>query len=103
MRGRASPPTRAMMPLLCGSWDWSAADSIVIGRQLFTESYILEGDGAAGHRGVVAVPVTRKIGMGSTGIFIEGLRKRAIDVVPGIIRGRLAEAILKRAGIAIAR
>ncbi len=41
------------------------------------------------------VPVTRKLGMGSTGILFEALKSGAIDVYPDYT-GTLAEAILKR-------
>jgi osmoprotectant transport system permease protein len=42
-----------------------------------------------------SVPVTRKLGMGSTGILFEALKSGAIDVYPDYT-GTLAEAILKR-------
>src|SRR6202045_2152069 len=73
----------------------SAADSIVIGGKIFTESYILGEMAAQTIESSSHVPVVRKLGMGSTGILFEGLRSGAIDVYPDYT-GTLAEAILKR-------
>src|ERR1700692_2546768 len=72
-----------------------AADSIVIGGKIFTESYILGEMAAQTIESSSHVPVVRKLGMGSTGILFEGLRSGAIDVYPDYT-GTLAEAILKR-------
>jgi osmoprotectant transport system substrate-binding protein/osmoprotectant transport system permease protein len=73
----------------------SAADSIVIGGKIFTEGYILGEIAAQTIESSSPVPVTRKLGMGSTGILFEGLRSGAIDLYPDYT-GTLAEAILKR-------
>jgi osmoprotectant transport system permease protein len=73
----------------------SAADSIVIGGKIFTESYILGEIAAQSIESASHVPVTRKLGMGSTGILFEGLRSGAIDLYPDYT-GTLAEAILKK-------
>jgi osmoprotectant transport system permease protein len=73
----------------------SAADSIVIGGKIFTESYILGEIAAQSIESSSHVPVIRKLGMGSTGILFEGLKSGAIDVYPDYT-GTLAEAILKR-------
>ena len=73
----------------------SAADSIVIGGKIFTESYILGEMAAQTIESSSHVPVTRKLGMGSTGILFEGLRSGAIDLYPDYT-GTLAEAILKK-------
>src|ERR1700688_2511096 len=73
----------------------SAADSIVIGGKIFTEGYILGEIAAQTIESSSHVPVTRKLGMGSTGILFEGLRSGAIDLYPDYT-GTLAEAILKR-------
>src|SRR3984893_6633102 len=72
-----------------------AADSIVIGGKIFTEGYILGEMAAQTIESSSHVPVTRKLGMGSTGILFEGLKSGAIDVYPDYT-GTLAEAILKR-------
>src|SRR6202047_2563042 len=72
-----------------------AADSIVIGGKIFTESYILGEMAAQTIESSSQVPVTRKLGMGSTGILFEGLKSGAIDLYPDYT-GTLAEAILKR-------
>jgi osmoprotectant transport system permease protein len=72
-----------------------AADSIVIGGKIFTESYILGEMAAQTIESSSPVPVSRKLGMGSTGILFEGLRSGAIDLYPDYT-GTLAEAILKR-------
>src|SRR6202045_3409836 len=79
--------------LLCGAS--LAADGIVIGGKIFTESYILGEIAAQSIESSSSVPVTRKLGMGSTGILFEGLRSGAIDLYPDYT-GTLAEAILKR-------
>src|ERR1700736_2865772 len=72
-----------------------AADSIVIGGKIFTESHILGEMAAQTIESSSHVPVTRKLGMGSTGILFEGLKSGAIDLYPDYT-GTLAEAILKR-------
>src|ERR1700721_4579784 len=72
-----------------------AADGIVIGGKIFTEGYILGEIGAQAIEATSQVPVTRKLGMGSTGILFEALKSGAIDVYPDY-SGTLAEAILKR-------
>jgi len=72
-----------------------AADSIVIGSKIFTESYVLGEIAAQAIESSSRVPVNRKLGMGSTGILFEALKKGAIDVYPDYT-GTLAEAILKR-------
>src|SRR5580693_4724219 len=72
-----------------------AADGIVIGGKIFTEGYILGEIGAQAIEATSQVPVTRKLGMGSTGILFEALKSGAIDVYPDYT-GTLAEAILKR-------
>jgi osmoprotectant transport system permease protein len=72
-----------------------AADTIVIGGKIFTESYVLGEMAAQTIESSSHVPVTRKLGMGSTGILFEALKSGAIDVYPDYT-GTLAEAILKR-------
>src|SRR3979490_1209296 len=90
---RASTAAIACATLLSGMS--FAADSIVIGGKIFTESYILGEIGAQTIESSSHVPVVRQLGMGSTGILFEGLRSGAIDVYPDYT-GTLAEAILKR-------
>jgi osmoprotectant transport system permease protein len=72
-----------------------AADSIVVGSKIFTEGYVL-GELAAQtlEASRPAVPVVRKLGMGSTGILFQSLNSGAIDVYSDYT-GTLAEAILK--------
>jgi osmoprotectant transport system permease protein len=72
-----------------------AADSIVVGSKIFTEGYVL-GEIAAQtlEASRPAVPVIRKLGMGSTGILFTSLNSGAIDVYSDYT-GTLAEAILK--------
>src|ERR1700734_4437814 len=72
-----------------------AAATIVIGGKIFTESYVLGEMAAQTIEASSSVPVTRKLGMGSTGILFEALKSGAIDVYPDYT-GTLAEAILKR-------
>ena len=72
-----------------------AADGIVVGGKIFTEGYILGEVAAQTIERVSKVPVTRKLGMGSTGILFEALKSGAIDVYADY-SGTLAEAILKR-------
>ena len=73
----------------------SAAEAIVIGGKIFTESYVLGEMAAQTIEAASSVPVSRKLGMGSTGILFEALKSGAIDVYPDYT-GTLAEAILKR-------
>jgi len=73
----------------------AAADNIVVGSKIFTESYVLAEIAAQTLEGSSPpVPVVRKLGMGSTGILFESLNSGAIDVYPDYT-GTLAEAILK--------
>ncbi len=72
-----------------------AAEAIVIGGKIFTESYILGEIAAQSIAAQSAVPVELKLGMGSTGILFEALKSGAIDVYPDYT-GTLAEAILKQ-------
>ena len=73
-----------------------AADKpIVVGSKIFTEGYIL-GEVAAQtiEASSPPVPVTRKLGMGSTGILFQSLSSGAIDVYADYT-GTLTEAIIK--------
>src|ERR1700689_1909318 len=72
-----------------------AADRIVVGSKAFTEGYVLGEIAAQTVESVTKVPVTRKLGMGSTGIVFEALKSGAIDVYSDYT-GTLTEAILKR-------
>lgn len=72
-----------------------AADNIVVGGKIFTEGYLLGEIGAQTIEASSKVPVTRKLGMGSTGILFEALKSGAIDVYSDYT-GTLSEAILKR-------
>src|SRR5580704_10101966 len=72
-----------------------AAATIVIGGKIFTESYVLGEMAAQTIEAASSTPVTRKLGMGSTGILFEALKSGAIDVYSDYT-GTLAEAILKR-------
>jgi osmoprotectant transport system permease protein len=73
----------------------AAADSIVVGSKAFTEGYILGEIAAQTIEASSGRPVTRKLGMGSTGILFEALKSGAIDVYSDYT-GTLTEAILKR-------
>jgi osmoprotectant transport system permease protein len=75
--------------------DAAGHDGIVIGGKIFTESYVLGEIAAQTIEADSRVPVTRKLGMGSTGILFEALKSGAIDVYPDYT-GTLAEAILKK-------
>jgi osmoprotectant transport system permease protein len=84
--------------LVCGLTFGStarAADNIVVGSKIFTEGYVL-GEIAAQAIEASAPPVavTRKLGMGSTGILFESLTTGAIDVYADYT-GTLTEAIIK--------
>jgi osmoprotectant transport system permease protein len=98
---KCNRPIIAIVPIVAmtlGSLWFSAAiaaDSIVIGGKIFTESYVLGEVAAQTIESSSRVPVTRKLGMGSTGILFEALKSGAIDVYPDYT-GTLAEAILKR-------
>ncbi|HEY0746937.1 MAG TPA: glycine betaine ABC transporter substrate-binding protein [Steroidobacteraceae bacterium] len=75
-----------------GAW---AADPIVVGSKVFTEGYVLGEIAAQTMESVSSVPVTRKLGMGNTGILFAALKSGSIDVYADYT-GTLAEAILKR-------
>jgi osmoprotectant transport system permease protein len=72
-----------------------AAQVIVVGSKIFTEGYVL-GELAAQEIEASSppVPVSRKLGMGSTGILFESLTTGAIDVYADYT-GTLTEAIIK--------
>jgi len=72
-----------------------AGEPVVIGGKIFTEGYILGEIGAQAIESATHTPVTRKLGMGSTGILFEALKSGAIDVYADYT-GTLAEAILKQ-------
>jgi osmoprotectant transport system permease protein len=72
-----------------------AAAHIVVGSKIFTEGYVLgELAAQAIEASAPPVPVTRKLGMGSTGILFQSLSTGAIDVYADYT-GTLTEAIIK--------
>jgi len=83
--------------LLCAGLCANAvsAPAIVVGSKIFTEGYVL-GEVAAQiiEASSPPVPVTRKLGMGSTGILFQSLSSGAIDVYADYT-GTLTEAIIK--------
>jgi osmoprotectant transport system permease protein len=88
----------AMALVLCGALlcrEAHSGNSIVVGSKIFTEGYIL-GEIAAQtiEASNPPVPVTRKLGMGSTGIVFESLSSGAIDVYADYT-GTLTEALIK--------
>ena len=92
MRGRWP----CVLLLTCsGSAAAGAADAIVVGGKIFTESYVLGEIAAQTMESASHAQITRRLGMGSTGILFEALKSGAIDVYPDYT-GTLAEAILKR-------
>jgi osmoprotectant transport system permease protein len=92
MKARAWPGLLLTAFLVPGA---AAADNIVVGSKIFTESYVLAEIAAQTlEASRPPVPVVRKLGMGSTGILFESLNSGAIDVYSDYT-GTLAEAILK--------
>jgi osmoprotectant transport system permease protein len=83
-----------LLPLLF-SPALQAADKVVVGSKIFTESYVL-GEIAAQTLEATPSPVKieRKLGMGATGILFTSLQSGAIDVYPDYT-GTVAEAVLK--------
>jgi osmoprotectant transport system permease protein len=72
-----------------------SAPNIVVGSKIFTEGYVLgEVSAQVIEASSPPVPVTRKLGMGSTGILFESLTSGAIDVYADYT-GTLTEAIIK--------
>jgi osmoprotectant transport system permease protein len=84
-----------MACLSLGSGRAIAADAIVVGSKAFTEGYVLGEIAAQTVEKETGAPVSRKLGMGSTGIVFAALKSGAIDVYSDYT-GTLAEAILKR-------
>jgi osmoprotectant transport system permease protein len=72
-----------------------AAEPVVIGSKVFTESYVLAEIAAQRVEHATQARVIRKAGMGNTGILFAALQGGAIDVYPDY-SGTLTEAILKR-------
>jgi osmoprotectant transport system permease protein len=92
-KGVAAAGVLAIFGLLAGG---AMADApIVVGSKAFTEGYVLGEIAAQSIEAVSKTPVTRKLGMGSTGILFEALKSGAIDVYADYT-GTLTEAILKR-------
>jgi osmoprotectant transport system permease protein len=58
----------------------AAPQGIVVGSKAFTEGYVLGEIAAQAIESAGEGPVTRKLGMGSTGIVFEALKSGAIDV-----------------------
>jgi osmoprotectant transport system permease protein len=97
-RNRMSRGAAAGLLLAALSWQpvpLFAADGIVVGSKVFTEGYVLGEIAAQTVETATKEAVTRKLGMGSTGIVFEALTTGAIDVYSDYT-GTLAEAILKR-------
>jgi osmoprotectant transport system permease protein len=84
-----------LLLLLVSSSVGAADKAIVVGSKIFTEGYVL-GEVAAQtiEASTPPVPVTRKLGMGSTGILFQSLSSGAIDVYADYT-GTLTEAIIK--------
>jgi osmoprotectant transport system permease protein len=88
---------RLLAVLLCAGLCANAvsAPAIVVGSKIFTEGYVLgEVAAQAIEASSPPVPVTRKLGMGSTGILFQSLSSGAIDVYADYT-GTLTEAIIK--------
>jgi len=71
-----------------------AADHVVIGSKIFTESYILGEIAAQVIEKDSSIPVDRQLGIGNTGMLLESLKSGKIDVYPDY-SGTLAETLLK--------
>jgi osmoprotectant transport system permease protein len=72
-----------------------SAESIVVGSKIFTEGYVLAEIAAQTlEASAPPVPVSRKLGMGSTGILFQSITTGAIDVYADYT-GTLSEAIIK--------
>jgi len=100
VRRRATFIAAVAAGIVCAAWlrppaSAAAADAIVVGSKAFTEGYILGEIAAQAVEASSKMPVTRRLGMGSTGILFEALKSGAIDVYADYT-GTLAEAILKR-------
>ena len=85
----------SVFAMLAGSAAAGAAENIVVGSKAFTEGYILGEIAAQTIEASSGKPVTRKLGMGSTGILFQALKSGAIDVYSDYT-GTLTEAMLKR-------
>jgi len=86
-----------LVALLCALAGRTAhgSEAIVVGSKIFTEGYVLgELAAQAIEASSPPVPVTRKLGMGSTGILFQSLTTGAIDVYADYT-GTLTEAIIK--------
>jgi osmoprotectant transport system permease protein len=102
---RRAAATGRWMALACVALAWAllgllpagalGAQTIVVGSKAFTEGYVLGEIAAQTIEASSTVPVTRRLGMGSTGILFEALKSGAIDVYSDYT-GTLTEAILKR-------
>jgi osmoprotectant transport system permease protein len=83
--------------LFCSCALWGLAhgtERIVVGSKIFTEGYLLGEIAAQTLEASSPVPVSRKLGMGSTGILFQSLTSGAIDVYADYT-GTLSEAIVK--------
>jgi osmoprotectant transport system permease protein len=80
--------------LICFDSNAKTKGQIVIGSKIFTESYILSELAAQTIENSSDIEVSRKFGLGSTGMLFESLKSGAIDIYPDYT-GTLAETILK--------
>lgn len=80
--------------LLSGLTSLCAANRVVVGSKIFTESYILGEVAAQIIEKDSRISVDRKLGIGNTGMLFESLKSGKIDVYPDY-SGTLAETILK--------
>lgn len=71
-----------------------AADRVVVGSKIFTESYMLGEIAAQILEKDPTISVDRRLGIGNTGMLFEALKSGKIDVYPDY-SGTLAETILK--------
>jgi osmoprotectant transport system permease protein len=73
---------------------WSADDRVTIGSKAFTEGYILAEIAAQSIANIPDAKVSKRFGIGGTGLVVEALESGKIDVYPEYT-GTIVQAVLK--------
>lgn len=73
---------------------WAEEVRVVVGSKAFTEGYILAEIAAQSISTVPDVRVSKRFGIGGTGLLVEAIRSNKVDVYPEYT-GTIAQAILK--------
>src|SRR6266700_2129438 len=91
---RLREPMFRLLLLMFGLLAFGEDTRVVVGSKAFTEGYILAEIGAQAMGTVDGIHVSKRLGIGGTGLLVEAIRSGKIDVYPEYT-GTIAAAILK--------